>query len=289
MRLLWTVIGVLLAAGLWSVLKLGSSGGAPAHRGWPDGGAELPGIRGPEAPDAAAAPGAAAAHRAPIDADAFLSAAVHQAPARAAPASGPTREEPRNRRAESPSAGSSAVAPEPVPSAVARDAVGETVESAPDGGAASEAAPVSAPAPALLAPVRGRGSELDPFRPTWELLRSAERTFDAAAGLESVPRSIVGLGDHLVRITGYFAAATSEERTREILLMYNRWDGCCLGLPPSPFDSIEVRLREPIALRGQHMIRYGTITGRFEIEPFVVADWVIGLYRIVDASLEWGG
>ena len=66
------------------------------------------------------------------------------------------------------------------------------------------------------------------------------------------------------------------------------WDGCCIGLPPSPFDCLEVLLREPISLRGKHLLRFGTVTGRIKVEPFVVGNWLMGLYRLEDATLDIG-
>ena len=29
----------------------------------------------------------------------------------------------------------------------------------------------------------------------------------------------------------------------EALVMLNQWDGCCIGVPPTPYDAVEVRLR----------------------------------------------
>lgn len=173
----------------------------------------------------------------------------------------------------------------PVESVVPLD-VSNPADLAAGNASTATGAPALDPATFVL---RGRGTELDPFRATWDLLRSTEQTFKPAQNLREIPPAVSLLQGQIVSITGYFAAGVAEESTRELLVMFNRWDGCCLGLPPSPFDSVEVKLREPVVLRGQHMIRYGTITGRFEIEPFLVADWLIGLYRLVDAKLEWGG
>lgn len=137
--------------------------------------------------------------------------------------------------------------------------------------------------------VRGRGTQEDPLRVPWELLRATQETFDPSLDRHDLPSRVTVLSGQVVRLTGYFATASGEEQTRELLLMFNKWDGCCLGLPPTPYDAVEVKLTGPVALRGKHMIRYGTITGRFSCDPFLVAGWLVGLYRMEDATLDWGG
>lgn len=137
--------------------------------------------------------------------------------------------------------------------------------------------------------VRGSGTESDPLRIPWELLMSAQETYDPPAGKTELPSRVTQLSGQFVKITGYFAAGVLEDETRDLIVMLNKWDGCCLGVPPTPFDAVEVRLAEPVRLRGKHMVRYGTVTGRFEVSPFLVAGWLMSVYRIEDAKLEWGG
>ena len=37
------------------------------------------------------------------------------------------------------------------------------------------------------------------------------------------------------------------------LMMLNQWDGCCIGVPPTPYDAIEVKLKEAAkATRGSN-------------------------------------
>lgn len=161
-------------------------------------------------------------------------------------------------------------------------------------------APASGPAPsASMEPrvvtlddrfvVRGSGTESDPLRIPWELLVSAQETYDPQAGKTDLPSRVTQLSGQVVKITGYFAAGVLEDDTRDLIVMLNKWDGCCLGVPPTPYDAVEVRLADPVKLRGKHMLRYGTVTGRFEVSPFLVAGWLMSVYRIVDAKLEWGG
>ncbi len=137
--------------------------------------------------------------------------------------------------------------------------------------------------------VRGAGTPADPMRIPWNLLISANETYDLAQKKTELPSRVTALSGLTVAITGYIAAGIVEDETSDILVMFNKWDGCCLGLPPTPFDAVEVDLDTPVKLRGQHMLRYGTVTGEFEVEPFIVGEWLVGLYRIRNARLEWGG
>lgn len=115
---------------------------------------------------------------------------------------------------------------------------------------------------------------------------SAQETYDPAKQRFDVPSRISSLSGQTVSITGYLAAAPGAEQTREMIVMLNKWDGCCLGLPPSPYDAVEVKLAKPVTLRGKHTIRYGTVVGRLECEPFLVGGWLVGMYRMADARLE---
>jgi hypothetical protein len=73
---------------------------------------------------------------------------------------------------------------------------------------------------------------------------------------------------------------------KEAMVMLNKWDGCCVGLPPTPFDSIEATFVRPIPVRGQHLFRFGTVKGRLTVEPFTAGTFLLGLYRLEDAVLE---
>ena len=73
---------------------------------------------------------------------------------------------------------------------------------------------------------------------------------------------------------------------REMLLMLNQWDGCCIGIPPTPYDAIEVRLTAPPRNRQQRMAYYGSVTGRLSVEPYLIDSWLVGLYLMDDALFE---
>jgi hypothetical protein len=73
---------------------------------------------------------------------------------------------------------------------------------------------------------------------------------------------------------------------REAMVMLNKWDGCCIGLPPTPFDSVEASFAAPLSVKGKHLFRFGTFKGRLGVEPFVAGTFLLGLYRLQDAVLE---
>ncbi len=134
--------------------------------------------------------------------------------------------------------------------------------------------------------LRGRGTEGDPYQVTWELLGSAHESVDATTARYVLPGRIADLRGAWVQISGYWAPPLQVFEAKELMVMLNKWDGCCVGLPPTPFDSIEATLAAPVAVKGQHLFRYGTIKGRLEIEPFVAGSFLLGLYRLQDAVLE---
>ena len=134
--------------------------------------------------------------------------------------------------------------------------------------------------------ILGNGTERDPYLITWELLASASRELDAATGRFTVPGRIADLRGAWVRISGYWAPPLQVFESRELMVMLNKWDGCCVGLPPTPFDSIEATLSRSVQVQGKHLFRFGTITGRLEVEPFVAGTFLLGLYRLQDAVLE---
>lgn len=134
--------------------------------------------------------------------------------------------------------------------------------------------------------IRGSGTERDPYQVTWELLSSAMETVDAASGKFVIPGRIADLRGAWVRISGYWAPPVQAFEARELMVMLNKWDGCCIGLPPTPFDSIEATLSAPMPVKGEHLFRFGTITGRLEVEPFVAGSFLLGLYRLQDAVME---
>ena len=134
--------------------------------------------------------------------------------------------------------------------------------------------------------ILGSGTELDPYRVTWELLKSAYETMDLNGPRTTPPKRLEMLNGTYVQISGYLAPPLWGQETRELLVLLNRWDGCCIGLPPTPFDCIEAQLVTPMKLGAAHTISYGTIRGKFIVEPFKAGTFLIGLYRLEEAQTD---
>ena len=138
-------------------------------------------------------------------------------------------------------------------------------------------------APAAMPP--GAGTERQPFRVSWELLGQADGHVRGDGTLEAMPRAIELLNGTWIELSGYYAPAVIAPSTDELVFMLNRWDGCCIGLPPTPYDSALVKTRAPVDFALQHQFRFGTLRGRLVMEPFALGGLVLGLYRIEDAEL----
>ena len=131
----------------------------------------------------------------------------------------------------------------------------------------------------------GTGTSDDPFVVQWASFLSARETYNPQEGKDEIPESIQELNGKTVAIDGYVLFPLASETPSELLVMFNQWDGCCIGVPPSPYDAIEVALKEPV----QGAVRFaasGRIVGTLKIDPYVVQDWLIGLYLIEDAVFE---
>ena len=68
--------------------------------------------------------------------------------------------------------------------------------------------------------------------------------------------------------------------------MLNQWDGCCIGVPPSPYDAIEVKLEKERKGWRRHSINFGAIDGVFKVEPYLIENWLVGLYLFEAASID---
>jgi hypothetical protein len=134
--------------------------------------------------------------------------------------------------------------------------------------------------------VKGAGTKDDPYRITWELLTSAYETYRPREGKEEVPPRIQNLHDKYVRITGYLAFPMLVGEVSESLVMLNQWDGCCVGVPPTPYDSIEATLSEPMMAERDAYTPYGVVDGKLKIDPYIVNGWLVGLYIIDGASVQ---
>lgn len=134
--------------------------------------------------------------------------------------------------------------------------------------------------------IEGAGTREDPYRVSWELLVSAGESYRPRVGDRGIPQRIAMLDGQWVSIDGYVAFPMLVGTTSEALVMLNRWDGCCIGVPPSPYDAIEVKLDRPVVRTQMHAIDYGAVVGVLEVEPYLIDDWLVGLYLMDEASLK---
>lgn len=134
--------------------------------------------------------------------------------------------------------------------------------------------------------MRGSGTDDDPYRITWDQLISAARFFEPRAGRNDLPQRITMLDGKWVELSGYLAFPLGSEESDEMLLMLNQWDGCCIGVPPTPYDAIEVTLVAPFRGEGGvNIFNYGSVRGLFDVDPYVANGWLIGLYLMNDATI----
>ena len=196
------------------------------------------------------------------------------APVAAAPEerSEPTAEDPMMAAAAAAQELASAETPEPAASA---GPAGPAFERQADGSLRIEGVGV----------VRGRGSAQSPYVLDWNALRSLSREYNPRQGNAELPGWVLELDGKHVRIEGNTLLPVVAQSTDELLLMQNPWDGCCLGVPPTPYDAIEVKLNRPQRL-GNSPTGYGQVEGVFKVDPYIVSGWLLGLYMIEDASFE---
>ncbi len=133
--------------------------------------------------------------------------------------------------------------------------------------------------------LKGSGTPEDPYLPSWEYLFSAGGVYKPRQGVDDLPQRIALLDDQWVTIAGHTAFPLVTGESSEMLVMLNQWDGCCLGVPPTPFDAIEVRLQEPVPTGPKHSFNYGTVTGRMKVDPYLIQDWLVGLYILEESAL----
>ncbi|MDG1360508.1 MAG: tail protein X [Phycisphaerales bacterium] len=134
--------------------------------------------------------------------------------------------------------------------------------------------------------IRGEGTRESPYRVSWELLASAADGYRPSLGERAIPQRIAALDGAWIRIDGYVAFPLGGVESTEILAMLNQWDGCCIGIPPTPYDAIEVALAAPVPRSQRHAVTFGSLTGRLQVSPYLVENWLVGLYLMDDAELR---
>lgn len=133
--------------------------------------------------------------------------------------------------------------------------------------------------------VKGAGTPEDPYVVPWDLFTSAEEVYKPQQGKKELPGRIMMFDGKFVRIAGYVAYPMFVEQPRELLSMLNQWDGCCIGIPPTPYDAIEVKLAK-VATAKERLATYGTVEGKLGVKPYLAGDWLVGLYLMEDAKLS---
>lgn len=134
--------------------------------------------------------------------------------------------------------------------------------------------------------IKGEGTADSPYEVSWEFLASAQDTYVPRLSENKIPARIAFLSGKRVRISGYLAFPLVAQTSGECLIMLNQWDGCCIGIPPTPYDAVEVKLAESISGWKKHTLNFGSIEGVFTVEPYLVENWLVGLYMLRDASLK---
>ncbi len=185
----------------------------------------------------------------------------------------------------------------PVASAEAPDAAPATTDTAKSGGTVGATDGKFDIVPSKMVPqedgtvlvddtftIKGDGSPEKPFEIPWELLIAAEKSYNPSEKLTKIPQAIAMLDGKRVRITGYVAFPLYVQEPRELLSMLNQWDGCCIGVPPTPYDAIEVTLKAVVP-EDDRLATFGVVEGRFGVKPYVVGDWLVGLYVMDEGSL----
>ena len=135
--------------------------------------------------------------------------------------------------------------------------------------------------------IPGSGTEADPYELPWGVLISAIRTYNPRLEMTDLPGWADALNNKHVRLTGFAFLPVIASETDEVLLMLNPWDGCHMGAPPTPYDSVEVMLDEPVNMGGRN--GFVTVTGKFNVDPFLVRGWLVSLYTMDGARLEFAG
>ena len=133
--------------------------------------------------------------------------------------------------------------------------------------------------------VKGKGTKDEPYVVSWEHLVSIQETFDPSQKKDKIPGRLQYLDGTYVKLIGYAAFPMAVPQPKELLVMLNQWDGCCIGVPPTAYDAVEVHLRTK-ATQEQRFAVHGAVKGKFQIKPYVTGNWLVGLYLMTDADFE---
>jgi hypothetical protein len=133
--------------------------------------------------------------------------------------------------------------------------------------------------------VKGKGTEESPYELPWELLIDIRQVYDPRAGKTVLPEWTKFFEGKVVKITGFLLLPLAGEEVDELLVMRNQWDGCCIGVPPTAYDAVEVKLSGVIRV-SRFNVNYGSIVGDFKVDPYLSGKWLIGLYVMDNCLLQ---
>lgn len=133
--------------------------------------------------------------------------------------------------------------------------------------------------------LRGKGTAEAPYQVTWDQLLSAQDEYVPREGRKKVPGRIMMLHGKVVEVSGYIAFPLMADSSDELLSMMNQWDGCCIGVPPTPYDAVEVRLAKVVEGK-ERQTSFGVVRGTLRVEPHLVGGWLVGLYVMDGATLK---
>lgn len=133
--------------------------------------------------------------------------------------------------------------------------------------------------------VKGKGTKESPYIAPWELVVAAQETYDPGQKKDEIPGAVMFLDGKHVRLTGYVCFPMYVPEPKEMLSMLNQWDGCCIGVPPTPYDAIEVHLAKKVSTDDRYAA-YGTVEGVFRVKPYLSGNWLVGLYLLEEATFK---
>ena len=139
--------------------------------------------------------------------------------------------------------------------------------------------------------VYGEGTKESPYLVSWDQLLSAQEDYVPRKKKTALPERVAFFDGKHVEVTGFISFPLQVTSPTELLVALNQWDGCCIGVPPTPYDAAEVSLTEPVKGTAK-FATYGTINGVLRVDPYLVGEWLVGLYVFDHASFkpaEFGG
>jgi len=102
--------------------------------------------------------------------------------------------------------------------------------------------------------------------------------------LPSLPEEVESLDGRWVTLAGYLLVPGAVPDAREFVVARDPWDGCCMGKPPTIFDSVLVRLDEGDSIRPPYPPLV-TVSGRLRVAPKKAQGLVASLYHLEEARL----